>query len=112
MTSIHFFSESGFMPMKDAKLKSMIDGSHGWQADGAKWVFGVVHVKEGIHPLDVVDHMASLGITVLPSVLDIITPIDSKIYAALAEWIAPSDRTHAIATKMGKLHPSLRPSIY
>jgi len=110
--TIYFFSERGYAPMKDAKLKNLTSGSHGWQPEGQAWVFGVVHVKEGVHPLDVVDHMASLGITVLPSVWDSATPIDQKVYAALSPWVSAADNTRAIAEKMGQMHPHIRPHFY
>lgn len=109
MTQVYFFSPSGFRPMKDARLKTLLDGSHGWQDDGETWVFGVAEPKQGVHPEDVRDKFISLGVIPLPSFADTETPIDAKVYAALSKWIAPNDRTRAIAKKMGKWHPLLRP---
>lgn len=109
MTQVYFFSPSGFMPMKDAGLKSLLGGSHGWQDTGETWVFGMAEPKLGVHPEDVRAKLASLGVIPLPSFADTDTPIDAKVYAALAKWIAPHDRTRAIAQKMGKQHPLLRP---
>lgn len=98
--------------MKDIRLKSLISGSHGWQADNQGWVFGVVHPKDGVHSLDVVNHMLSLGVTVLPSIWDTTTLIESKVYLALSQWISSSDRTKDIALKIGKMHPLLMPHLY
>jgi hypothetical protein len=107
---VHFFSPTGFMPMKDKGLKALIGGSHGWQDTGETWVFGVAEPKDGVHPADVRDKLAALGVIPLPSFADTDTPIDAKVYGALSKWIAPNDRTRTIAQKMGKQHPLLRPA--
>lgn len=109
MTQIYFFSPSGYKPMKDATLKLLLDGSHGWQDSGQAWVFGVAEVKAGVHPADVRDHLESIGVITLPSFSDSETPINSQVYTSLSQWIAPTDRTRAIAKKIGKIHPLLRP---
>lgn len=109
MVQIYFFSPLGYAPMKDATLKSLIGGSHGWQGEGQSWVFGLAEVKDGFHAADVRDRLESLGVITLPPFSDNETPIEQKVYTALSQHISPSDRTRAIAKKLGKLHPALRP---
>lgn len=105
---IHFFSPSGYKPMKDAVLKSMIGGSHGWQDTGETWVFGVVEVRDNMHAANVRDKLESLGVIHIPSANDQETPVDARVYEELKKFINVGDRTRKIVSVMSKFHPLLR----
>lgn len=115
MTKIFFFSPSGYAPMKDSALRGMLHQSHGWQADGASWVFGVCIPAHGVDPVDVTDQLTVLGIIPLPSVHDSVTQPHSTTIAALAQFgITQGDKGLDVARKMFNAsgNPALRPSLY
>jgi hypothetical protein len=115
MIKIFFFSPTGFIPMKNAILKSLIDGSHGWQADGESWVYGICIPRQGVDPNEVADVLESLGVHVLPGVHDQDTNPHPNVHKALARHgVVPGDKTSAITKKMHNAcgMPILKPHFF
>lgn len=101
MTKIFFFSPNGYAPMKDDTLRGMIHQSHGWQAVGADWVYGVCNVKPGVEPNEVADRLTALGVHVVPGVHDSETKPHANIVSALAaHGVTAQDKGGDIARKM------------
>jgi len=101
--------------MKDPILKSLIDGSHGWQADGASWVYGICIPRQGVDPNEVADLLGSLGVLVLPGMNDPDNTPHPSIYSALAQFgITPGDKTPGVAKKMHTASgmPLLKPHFF
>lgn len=115
MTKIFFFSPSGYAPMKDSVLRGMLHQSHGWQADGAPWVFGVCIPAHGVDPINVTDQLTALGALPLPSVHDSAAQPHPTIVAALAQFgVTPGDKGLDVARKMFNAsgNRALRPCLY
>lgn len=109
MIQIWFLSPTGFGPMKDAVLKSLTNGSHGYGND--PWVFGVVEVDpQFANAADVRKRMGELGIILLPAIDDTGTPVPKEVTQALKQWVSSSDHTRQIAKKMASLHVGLAPN--
>lgn len=112
MVKIFFFSLNGFSPMKDDHLRGLLTQSHGWQADGETWVFGVAIPRPGVDPNEVTDRLTSLGVHVLPGLQDTSTPKHHlNVLNGLSKFgITALDKTADIATKMHAVHgmPVLR----
>src|SRR5579872_621820 len=114
MAQIFFFSPSGFVPMKDDAIHAMCE-THGWQADGATWVYGVAVPKPGVDPNSVADLLTSAGVIIIPGKHDPTTPVDNVTQAALAQFgIKANDKGIDVARKMATAsgHPHLRPHLY
>ncbi len=115
MTKIFFFSPTGYGPMKDEKLKGMIEGSHGWQDDGVNWVYGVVLPRREADPSEVADYLESLGVHVIPGVHDGTTDPHSNVIKALVKYgVKPGHKGLDVARQMHGASgmPSLRPHLF
>lgn len=101
MTKIFFFSPTGYAPLKDEVLRGMLHQSHGWQPDGAAWVYGVCIPKHGQDPNELADYLTSIGVHVVPGVHDSYTKPHPDIITSLsAHGLTAQDRGADIARKM------------
>ena len=114
MAQIFFFSMQGYQPMKDEALKA-IARTHGWQAQGESWVYGVAIPQAHYTANEVADRLIALGDLVLPGIHDHNTLVDGQTQAALAQFgVNPGDKGIDVASKMAKVsgHPMLRPHFF
>lgn len=114
MVKIFFFSPAGFAPMKDETIRNLCN-THGWQADGQTWVYGVAIPKPGIDPNEVADYLTSKGVLVVPGVHDQSTPVHPQIVTALATFgVTPADKGVHVAQKLAAASGSsvLRPHLF
>lgn len=113
MTKIFFFSPNGYAPMKDELLKALITESHGWQDDGATWVYGFCTPHPKVDPMQVADRLEALGVDVLPGMRDPDqpSPKDRIVQGLQSCGITPGDKSHQIIKKMAAKSgsPLMRP---
>jgi hypothetical protein len=100
MTKIFFFSPNGYALLKDEALRQMLQQSHGWQADGAAWIYGVCVPKHDMDPNDVADCLTALGVHVVPGMHDETKPHPDIVTALSAHGLTAQDRGADIARKM------------
>jgi hypothetical protein len=100
--------------MKDEQLKRMLHQSHGWQADGETWVYGVAIPNSGADPSEVADKLTELGVTVLPGRFDD-SPIPANAVSALAKHgVHPNHSGHEAAQAMHAAcgMPCMKPHLF
>jgi hypothetical protein len=101
MVKIFFLSATGYAPLKDRNVRGLLRQSHGWQADGESWVYGVAIPLPHVDPCDLEDALTSAGVMVLPGINDPDGVLPDQVVAALAKHgVTKAHKTRDVAKIM------------
>lgn len=100
MQFIYYFSADGKAFFSDPTIRPLVNSHHAWQAPNCTWSYGVIHPGPNVHPQDLADALAALGVVVLGTETEAL-PVPADVITALAaHGVKAGDDGHAVAIKM------------